>query len=87
MNRLPTALRGYTIRCGSPGCRQETAEQAPSRTWRTADRAVIAAKQLGWLHAPLVMGGPQVWFCPMHQAWDAGTRRWLPAPDRQEGRA
>lgn len=76
-------IRGYTIRCSVPGCEQETAEQAPSRTWRTADRAVLAARSLGWVHAP-DEDGLQQWFCPLHQAWDPGKRRWVAAP---QGRA
>lgn len=74
-----TPLRGYTIACSVPDCRQETAEQAPSRSWRTPDRAVLAAKALGWIHAPDETGA-QAWYCPTHQAWDPRTSRWAAAP-------
>lgn len=81
---LLSPLRGYSIPCAAPGCRQETADQATSREWRTAEAAVRAAVALAWVYAPLGPAGEQVWFCPLHQAWDPAALRWVAAP---QGRA
>lgn len=71
---------GYSIRCGVPGCREETAAQT-SEPFRTAERAVHGARALGWLHTRTPHG--IAWVCPMHQAWDDRTGRWVPARRRQ----
>lgn len=67
-----------TIPCAAPGCRQDTAEQAGR--WHAPDRAVTAARTLGWIptrdHT-----GRTAWHCPLHQAWDPRQLRWIAAPD------
>lgn len=73
-----TPLRGFSITCHAPNCRQETAEQAPSRYVRTPELAVHTAQLLGWIHAQPHRDQPHAWFCPMHQAYDATGRRWIP---------
>lgn len=71
---------GFTISCAGLDCRQTTADQAPAPHWRTdEDRAVLAAKALGWIHTRDARG-EVAWYCPMHQAWDPTARRWIPEP-------
>lgn len=80
LRRSPQPLRGLEVRCAGDGCTQSTADQAPSRTWTTAQAAVHAATALGWIPARLDADGPAVWLCPLHQAWSPAARRWVPAP-------
>lgn len=72
-------LGGYGIICAVPDCRHNTADQAPSRYWRMRETAVEAARRLGWIHAALQPGEEHVWFCPMHQRFEATAYRWVPA--------
>jgi hypothetical protein len=70
---------GWTITCSHPECSESTADQAPGGYWRAdEDRAVLAARKLGWLHVRTARGDI-VWACPLHQARDATAGRWVPA--------
>lgn len=86
MTMLPPVGRGarfggWTVSCTGDACTATTAEQAPGPYWRAdEDRAVMAAKALGWVHVRTALGDV-AWYCPIHQAWDADTRRWVPASD------
>lgn len=70
---------GYGIVCAVPDCRENTAMQSPSGYWRQPATVVQAASNLGWITARLAPGEPRVWFCPMHQRFDAISSRWVPA--------
>lgn len=78
---------GWTVRCAHPGCLESTADQAPGAYWRTdEDRAVAAAKKLGWIHVRDAHR-ELVWVCPLHQTWDETALRWVPVePIRSLGR-
>lgn len=69
---------GWEVRCDAVGCTATTATAAPPAFRRTADRALEAAKQLGWMQARV--GGQPRWVCPMHQVWEPRLDRWVVRP-------
>lgn len=67
---------GWEVRCDGRGCQQTTALQAPSRVWlRDSDRAIEAARRLGWLS--VTIDWETFWVCPLHQTYDLRIGRWI----------
>lgn len=70
---------GWEVRCDARGCTATTAAQVPDRLWRRdSDRAVQAARTLGWLS--VTISWHVYWVCPLHQTWEPRLERWVATP-------